>query len=183
MISYKKLIEALKRWQKDTAAEFDTPVHELVGWAYTNLDKLAQPEWPAAVPGSAEDLLTKTFFIVEANSFEAHILWDKHSKDSERIANKELELEWKPEVTHSVELGRVDGRPCCIKCTFSILKGRRVLFWESTSQVVDHSMIEAWFRRYFKGSLEHGNSRCDANNFHLCRNAILQDTKQDTKQA
>jgi len=52
MITYKKLIELLKRWQKDTAAEFDTPVHELVGWAYANLDKLfcKTQEWSDPLP-------------------------------------------------------------------------------------------------------------------------------------
>jgi hypothetical protein len=77
-----------------------------------------------------------TGFVVEANSFEEHTLWREYHKSEV----------WEQETAGlMIEVGKVNELPVCISCTWSIINGMRVLFWDATSRMVDHKMIEAWF--------------------------------------
>ena len=128
---------------------------------------------------TAESILAKTFFIVEATSFEMHCLWSDYSNESQSrnpLLNKnnvptvnwvQINTGW------VVELGELDNRPVNMSVTWSRIDGKLVMFWELCSQVADYVMAEKWIEKNFRGSAAAvRTSSCDANNFHLCLSAI-----------
>jgi hypothetical protein len=108
--------------------------------------------------------LQATVFVVAATSFETLSLWrechDSHS--------------WQ-DVRHGwlAQIGQVGDMPVCISLHWAVIDGRRVLFYEATSQVVDHRMVEAWLKEHCNPVWD-GSRRAhaDAGNFHLCLQAI-----------
>ncbi len=101
-----------------------------------------------------EEALAGTEYIVEANSFEKHTLWDEYNTTN----NWEQHLSgWLPKV------GVTDERPVCISVLWATINGKFVLFWHPTSSLVDHFKIE----EYLKTKCPNVKS-CDANNFHQC---------------
>jgi hypothetical protein len=56
------------------------------------------------------------------------------------------------------------------------------MFYEATSQVVNHQKIDEWIKKHFNGKWDGSRSaRCDANNFHLCIQAIMEQKKLDSE--
>lgn len=112
-----------------------------------------------------EKMLSATMFVVEATSFETLSIWKEHHE----------RRTWQEERRGMLlTVGHLGRRPVCISLSWSVIDGRTVMFWDATSQVVDHKQIEAWFEkncapRYDGG---HRRARCDAMNFHLCIGAI-----------
>ena len=109
-------------------------------------------------------------FMVEANSFETLMLWDKNSE-----CEKHLKVNW---VEDTISYNKIIGHmrsydkltiyPVVVLCFFAELNGKRVVFYESTSWVVDHEMIKAWM----KCQCPEGTPECDAMNFSQCLNAV-----------
>ena len=114
---------------------------------------------------TAESRLAETLFIVEATSFEQHMLWEKHSKTHkwEQINNGWL-----------VTVGKLDDRPCCITTSWARINGQLVMFYYQCSEVTDSVQMDNWLEKHFKGTWCGGHRRAntDAGNFHLCLNAI-----------
>lgn len=117
-----------------------------------------------------EAALKDTVFLVEATSFETHMLWAEHAEDG--ILHKNVK--WRQHTTWVVEVGKLGGRPVCICLTWNSVNEALVCFWHATSQVVDHKMIEAWFEKNYEGKWDGGTRRatCDAWNFHHCLDVI-----------
>lgn len=133
---------------------------------------------------SAESRLKKTFFVVEATSFEQSILWEKYSEeaakfDISRVTGNLLcagtRLSWK-QVNPGwlVTVGHIKKRPCCISTSWCNINGKLVMFWYGCSQVTDSVAAEEWIKKHFKGTWDKGTriACTDAQNFHHCRNAI-----------
>lgn len=64
--------------------------------------------------------------------------------------------------------------PVCISVSWAKLNGHFVMFYEATSEVVDHRKIRKWLKKYYKSSKQYKKAgsnivdETDANNFHLC---------------
>lgn len=76
--------------------------------------------------------------IVEANSFESSMLWEKHHE----------KREWKETLSGYLPcVGFIGERPIHISLMTAIIDGFKILFWHPTSQVVDHALIVEWFQK------------------------------------
>lgn len=119
---------------------------------------------------TAESRLTKTLFIVEANRFEQHMLWEKYANNTMSRGH----LIWKQMDGWLVTVGKLYGRSICIDVFWYKIEGQLVMFWHPTSALVDHKMIDNWLDEHFTGTYDKGLRRasCDANNFHCCISAI-----------
>lgn len=120
---------------------------------------------------TSEEKIAETFFLVEANSFETLVLWRENEKEGEFIWTEESLGFWQT-------VGFLKKRPICISMFWTIIGGKRIAFYEGTSVLVDHDMIEKWLEETFHLSRE---KRCDAHNFHLCLDAIREINKKEIK--
>ncbi len=93
--------------------------------------------------------------IIEATDFEKFCLWERW--------NPRMDIEWKDEsLGYFANLGKVADMPVCLSLWIAYINGKKVLFWDATSQVVDYRMIEAWFEKHLKDV-----KKTDANNAHI----------------
>lgn len=119
-------------------------------------------------PVSEEDrkLFKDVFYMVEATHHEQHTLWEEFHY---RPKYPEAQVKsWEQVMSgHWLQIGTVDERPICVSIFYAILNGKRVMFYEGISQLVDHEMIEKWRDRY-SGEAGH----CNPANFHHCMQAI-----------
>lgn len=115
-----------------------------------------------------EFMLLTTEFVVEATHNEQQMLWEKFCKDSLEPAKRAV-LEWKQlNPGYSETVGYVGEHPVCICVFWVLINGAQVMFYEPTSRIVDHEMIEKWLdancnRKWNGGRRAHTN----AENFHL----------------
>lgn len=82
-----------------------------------------------------EDDLKDTFFVVEATSFEVHMLWREWHKAVEMVQDN---------LGYMDTIGYIDDRPVCIDIRRYKIWGKSVIFYDACSQVVDHKMVEEW---------------------------------------
>lgn len=122
---------------------------------------------------TAEERLTKTFFIVEATRFERLALWQARAY----FLWEEVNPGW------LITVGKLDHRPCCISTSWALLGGFLVMFWYNCSQVTDQVQTDAWLQAHFKGTYDNGTRRaeCDAMNFGHCLNAVKDAMKEEAK--
>jgi hypothetical protein len=118
--------------------------------------------WPAE---KIDPRFADTVFFVEANSFEQLKLWETNA-----AGNWWPKLPWEEDCKGFMEtIGYLSNRPVCVSFSFAKINGRRICFFDPTSQVVDHKMIEKWFEEncfpVHRGNLF---AQCDAMNFHHC---------------
>lgn len=108
-----------------------------------------------------DKMIAATEFWVEADGFARQALWSEwHTK-----------LNWRSEGRGTgLQIGELDSRPVMLCLIWEWLNGRLVCFYEATSQVVDHAMIEKWLEKTCNGKRTHDDRpiTCDANNFHHC---------------
>jgi len=136
-------------------------------------------EYPDA---SEEPRFAKTQFVVEAASYEKHVLWSQHSHQGSLNSSigKLPKFEWvQDHQGRMIKVGELGGRPVIVTFFWFTIDGVLVAFWEATSQVVDHKMIEEWLEancapRYDNG---HRLAHCDAFNFSHCLSAIREFNK------
>jgi len=115
-----------------------------------------------------QEKLDATEFIIEANSFEQLMLWNENE------ARPDNKYEWvENPLGQMLTLGTLDNRPVCIAIQWAIINGMRMMFWDSTSQVVDHKMIDKFFDEYCNPKHDNGTRRARQNamNFHVALRA------------
>ena len=102
--------------------------------------------------------------VCEATSCEYHYVWEHWH---ERV-------EWKQNNMGLGEtVGTLDDRPVHISLRTAEIDGKKILFWEATSQVVDHEMIRKWLQKnlpitaFREGDPRQGVNQTDATNFHI----------------
>lgn len=120
-----------------------------------------------------DEALRVAEFVVEASSFETQALWERFADDAKDLVPRmnEARIDWKDQSRGwLVTVGMLDQRPVCVSLSISTLNGHAVLFYEVTSEVVDHAQIEDWFRERCWPLWDHGTRRahCNAMNFHHC---------------
>lgn len=77
------------------------------------------------------------------------------------LYSKELGATWVENNSGFLEtVGYLDDMPVCISLHTAVVKGQKILFWHSTSTVVDHRLINEWLK------LNTPDNRTDATNFH-----------------
>lgn len=118
---------------------------------------------------------------IEASNAERHFLWCDHSTRSPRPT--EYTVEWSGIGAHGylMTVGHVGELPVCVSLTLDEIAGKPVLFYEPTSRVVDHQMIEEWFAANLPVPKCDGGTRrahCDAMNFAHCLHAIADAERQ-----
>lgn len=79
---------------------------------------------------------------VDADSFAYQALWEKHHEELGWAGNSSGYL---------LTVGHLDKRPITVETRFATVAGKKLCFWCSPSQVVDHILIRKWFDKYFKG--------------------------------
>lgn len=110
---------------------------------------------------SLEDVYKDVHGIVEANSFETLKLWqDWH---------KEKGYSWVQNNSGWLELvGELAGKQVWISPLAHIVNGRKILFVEATSAVVDWGMIEDYLKENVPSAIKEGGylNKQNAGNFH-----------------
>jgi hypothetical protein len=100
--------------------------------------------------------------LVEANSFEKHVLWDRHHE----------ELRWEEDPNGLfINLGSIDDMPVTLNIFFAKLNGYRVLFYDMPSMVTDHRKVDNFFIRLF-GHMDGGYRSKDASRRIICTDAM-----------
>lgn len=119
-------------------------------------------------------LFKDVVFLVEANSNEQHLLWERYHYKP--IYPDTYVKSWEQiSMGHGIHIGSIDERPIVVSIMYAILNGKRVMFYYGVSQLVDHKMIEDWLTMYTHDIKWDNGSRwahCDATNFHHCLDAI-----------
>lgn len=121
--------------------------------------------------------LEKTFFIVEATSFEKSCLWRDYCLESDnprygKHTWKLISPGW------MIKVGEINDRPCCISTTWYKIDGKLVMFWYACSELVDYKLIDEWLDKNFTGTYGGGRrASTDADNFHACIGAIIEANK------
>ncbi len=149
--------------------------------------------------GDVSPEFTDVVFFVEATSCETLSLWSEYSKQSlsnykslddsvidslsgetkvlvkalnDKVRGSERNrIEWKQVMAgFGLTIGYIKKLPVTLCFTFAILNGKKVCFYECTSRLADHTMIEKWLIKHFQ--LTHDNytrwNHTNAMNFHKC---------------
>ena len=105
-------------------------------------------------------------YFVEATSFEKFCLWKQNEEYKKDFTLKSFQ-EWDMGTGQMVEIGRLDRRPVAVVFWFDKLDGHKVCFYEATSEVVDHKMVEKWIEDNCNVPVRDGRrAKTDAQNFH-----------------
>ncbi len=109
---------------------------------------------------SDKEMFHQVKYLVEANRYEMLELW--------KYWHGDLAVPWKEESRgYFTTIGRINKRPICVSIFCAKINGHRVAFYEGTSELVDHKMIDEWLT-FCLGD----TGRCDAGNFHQCIRAL-----------
>ncbi len=106
-------------------------------------------------------------YLVEADDFAQLRLWIENAEEGDRQGWKSpfKKVRWEQVgLGYGHEIGKFGGMPVCVCVSFARIKGHLVAFYEATSQVVDHRMVEEWLKTEFPSS----RGKTNAQNFHNC---------------
>lgn len=113
-----------------------------------------------------EKLLKETEYVVEATSAETFFLWERHAADHKMFETPYPKCKWEQLPTGYAEtIGTVKGHPVCVCCMWNRIDGHLVMFYEVTSRMVDHDMVEKWLEKKCNPQWQGCRAYCDANNF------------------
>lgn len=105
-----------------------------------------------------KDKFKDVVFAIEATSFEQLSLWQLNEK-SKYIKSWEQRFQgW------TIVIGHVGNMPVAVCLTYAKLNGHKVVFYEATSEIVDHDMVRKWIDHYNPNQSNHAN----AMNFGQC---------------
>jgi len=103
--------------------------------------------------------LKSSIFFVEATSTEQYYLWKEYH---ERVT-------WVQDYEGFAEtIGHINSRPVVVSYKFAEIFGKRICFYEATSTIVDHTMVEAFIKENYpiKYDNDSRTAMTDAMNFH-----------------
>lgn len=84
--------------------------------------------------------------VVEATSYEKHMLWREYAEEASQFAIGEtIRYKWE-ETGHGYgeHIGDIGGKPVCVSILTSNVDGKHLLFWHVTSIAADYEMIDRW---------------------------------------
>lgn len=118
------------------------------------------------IPETFEERVRVTAYAVEASDFEQLALWQE---SHERVPWEHIGTGW------LMTVGHVNRKPVCVATTWQRIHGQIVMFYEATSRMVDHEMVERWIAKHIGSGAE---KRCNAMNFHLCLGVLEKISKR-----
>lgn len=109
-----------------------------------------------------------TEFVVEADSFAHQTLWEQWSTEALFTRPHCNNIQWEQDSMGFMDtIGQLADMPVCVSFFWAKLNGHLILFYNATSAVVDHRMIESWLKKYCNPQWDNGRrAHCDASNFH-----------------
>jgi uncharacterized protein YkvS len=115
------------------------------GWqtaAVLALDAAGKVRAPKKMKKRTDEQMTKFLEgvegVVEANGNEKLNIWESYRENYN-------EKDWVSNNGGILEtVGYLDERPICISLYVDTIKGKKILFWHATSQLVDHLLIDKW---------------------------------------
>lgn len=112
-----------------------------------------------------EKMFKETMFVIEATSFEQQTLWEQFEGKMAWVHISE---------GRSFTVGKLAGFPVCVRVSWARLNSQLVMFYDATSRVVDHEMVETFLKSKCNPKWDNGTrtSYTDANNFHHAIQAI-----------
>jgi len=111
---------------------------------------------------SRRNEISNAKYIVEATINEMHyILHEASQIDGVTVEEARVGT---MDVIGSLKVGNQD-MPVVVTTFFSKINGHLVAFYEPTSQVVDHRMVDAWISKFEAAKLK---NKCDASNYAHC---------------
>ena len=105
------------------------------------------------------------YYCLEATHNEQFMFWKIywHDKVNEGVTSWE-----EVGMGKCATIGYIDDRPICVTIFYAIINKAKVAFYEGTSQLVDHKMIEDWLDLHFKKNTDGRGNISNASNFHHC---------------
>ena len=100
--------------------------------------------------------MDQVVYFVEATSFEQHSLWKTY--------HEKIEYEQIYDFFGDA-IGEFGGQPIFVTFSFVKINGKLICFYDATSNVVNHQMVESYIKEKYKGI-----SLTDANNFGTALN-------------
>jgi hypothetical protein len=135
---------------------------------------MPEPVWRDNLKEDAE-LFEGVEFLVEASDYEKQTLWERYYY---KPFNPEAVVkDWQQvSMGHGITIGHLGDRPVCVSIFYAILDGHKVMFYDATSQVVDHAMIDEWLKHHTLEKVRWDNgtrwAHTNAMNFHHCLHYI-----------
>jgi len=128
--------------------------------------EVGRPKMYHLAPQDADHRFKSTLFLIEATRFESMTLTLRH-----KLLQDNMGL--------LCTLGTLVGRPVCVEFTWvAFPDGRRLCFYNPTSELVDHEMIRKWFKKNLFPLMPRVSSQpgrepvCDADGFYGCLSDI-----------
>lgn len=125
-----------------------------------------------------DERLKRVRVLVEASSEEQYLLWCLHSYESRHRSSYGFDAEWKEDTSgfgfavgfHEINNnGIVDKMPIMAKVSFAMINGCTVLFYSTTSQLVDWSMVDGWVQEMYGAEIKNNKIlKIDSTNFLQC---------------
>lgn len=104
-----------------------------------------------------------TVYLVEATACEKQFLWERWSAES-RDHTDSRKVRWEQlNPGHMQKVGEVGGKEIWVCVFWARIEGYPVAFYEATSQVVDHELVNRWLASEWPRV-----HRTDAQNFGNC---------------
>lgn len=116
----------------------------------------------------------ETVFVVECNSNEIQMLWEKFCKQSMHQTDLTI-FDWEQINPGFLEtVGHVNDDPVCVSVSWARINGFMICFYEATSNVVNYSMIDVWMKEKCYPTWDKGTryAHCDGANFHHVLNYV-----------
>lgn len=99
------------------------------------------------VPDHIRNYLANCEGAVEANSYETMCLWKELSVEAKRFGWGNGDYDWVQNNSGcGCGIGEVAGKPVFVSLLTNTINGQEILFYEATSQIVDHEMVEEWLK-------------------------------------
>jgi len=123
---------------------------------------------------AADPRLRKVFAVVESNRNEDNLLWRMHAQEAHRHGlhlGDQHRVEWVQDTSGLfIQVGTYAGKPVSMSLSFATLNGKLVVFFDPTSTLVCHDMIDTWLAEHIapRGDV----LRTDAANFHVVLHAV-----------
>jgi len=98
--------------------------------------------------------IEKTEYLVEADSAHSHFLWQEWADEARGMGYTspydKPSFKWKQHQGIMLEVGRIEDRPICITIMWNEIGGALIGFYNASSQLVDHKMVEEFLKKKFK---------------------------------
>ena len=132
-------------------------------------------EWATQSMANIEPISEEMMSLIQ-EKLDSEILYERILKLNRKVkGNSHPRVDWGQIYAGVViTIGHVGKLPICVSFNFAFINGKKICFYEATSQVVNHKMIEDWIISKFQ--LTHDKycrwNHTNAVNFHNCVHSL-----------